>query len=240
MRLVAYLRTSTNGANDDSLVAQEEACRTWAGANGHEVIELRSDQGLSGSRPVDERPGLAAALLAIEEDDHPAEGLIVQNLDRLARQLHVQEAALARVWQASGSAFETCDGEVRSDDPDDPQRTFLRQVLGAAAQLERGMIAARLRRGRRRKRERGGYSGGWTVPLGYRVEGEGRVAQLVPDPDDEPVIERIIELRQSGKTLAEVADRLNVEGAPTKRGGNWHAASVRRVLIRHGTRPAVA
>ena len=37
------------------------------------------------------------------------------------------------------------------DDPDDPMLTFVRQVMGASAQLERGMIRARMQ---------GGASGG--------------------------------------------------------------------------------
>lgn len=47
---------------------------------------------MSGALPVHERPGLLAALEALEADE--AHGLVVHRLDRLARELHVQEAAL--------------------------------------------------------------------------------------------------------------------------------------------------
>lgn len=231
VRLVAYARTSTaNGPSGDSLAAQEEACRRWAAANGHEVVAVRRDSGVSGGKPVDERPGLAAALVAIEDGE--AEGVVVHNVDRLARELHVQEAALDRAWRADGSVFETFDGEIPRDDPGDPQRTFLRQVLGAAAQLERGLIRARLARGRARKRERGGYSGGPTVPFGQRVEGRGEGARLVPDPEAARTVERIVGLRRDGLTLAGIAGRLNEDGVEGPRGGRWHVTSVRRVLAR--------
>ncbi len=231
MRLIAYLRTSTiTGTNGDSIDAQEDACRRWADSHGHEIVCVKKDEGISGGKDVDSRPGLAATLLAIELGD--AEGLLVHNVDRLARELHVQEAALDRVWRASGAAFETFDGEIPRDDPDDPQRTFLRQVLGAAAQLERGMIAARLKRGRARKRQRGGYSGGSVVPFGQRVQGEGADAVLVPDEEAQKVIDKILELRLDGQTLQQVADRLNEEGVKGPRGGNWHVTSVNRVLAR--------
>ena len=171
-----------------------------------------------------------AALVAVEVGE--ADGIVVHNVDRLARELHVQEAALDRAWRAGGSVFETFDGEIPRDDPNDPQRTFLRQVLGAAAQLERGLIAARLRRGRRRKRERGGYAGGPTVPFGWQVEGEGREAVLVPEPEGQRVASQVVAFRAAGMTLAAIAEWLNAEGVPTQRGGRWHITSVRRLIAR--------
>jgi len=232
VKLVAYLRTSTQSAGNPA--AQEDACRAWATTEGHEVAEVRTDRGLSGKLGPDDRPGLAAALVAVEQGD--ADGVVVHRLDRLARELHVQEAALARAWEAGGRVFEAVEGEVPRDDPDDPYRRFVRQVMGAAAELERGMIAARLRTGRRRKRERGGYTGGPAVPFGQRVEGEGKEARLVTDPRHAFTVARILQLRRSGLTLAAIAQRLNAAGTPAARGGRWHASSVRCVVRRAESR----
>jgi DNA invertase Pin-like site-specific DNA recombinase len=94
--------------------------------------------------------------------DGEADGLVVHRVDRLARELHVQEVALAHARSAGEhvKVFEVAEGgEIKRDDPHDPQRKFLRQVMGAAAELVRGMIAARLQGGRRRKAARGGYIG---------------------------------------------------------------------------------
>src|SRR4051794_24261481 len=97
MRLAAYARTSThNGAGGDSLAAQEEACRDWAAANGHEVVDVFRDQAISGGVGIEGRAGLEGALVAIEQGQ--ADGLVVHRLDRLARELHVQEVALAHAW----------------------------------------------------------------------------------------------------------------------------------------------
>jgi len=85
--------------------------------------------------------------------------------------------------------------------------------MGAAAELERGMIAARLRTGRRRKRERGGCTGGPAVPFGQRVEGEGRDARLVADPAHASTVATILQLRRSGLTLAAIAQRSTPRGS---------------------------
>ena len=55
------------------------------------------------------------------------------------------------------------------DDPDDPSRTLIRQVLGAVSQYERSMIALRLRSGRRRNASQGGYAYG-APPFGFKAE----------------------------------------------------------------------
>jgi DNA invertase Pin-like site-specific DNA recombinase len=190
-----------------------------------------------GAYAPEEREGLAEALALVEDGE--ADGLIVRELDRLARELHVQEAVLARVWCAGGCVFEAArDGEVLRDDPDDPMRTAMLQMAGVFAQLERGVIALRMRRGRRRKHANGGYTGGPTVPYGRRVEGEGRDARLVADPAAAAVVEAIRQLRRSGETLRAIAGRLNEEGVTSPRGGRWHATSVQRVLAQYGEEAA--
>ncbi len=137
----------------------------------------------------------------------------MHRLDRLARELHVQEAVLGRVWGAEAHAFEAVEGEIPRDDPDDPYRTFVRQVMGAAALLERAMIAARLRGGRKRKRERGGYAGGFKR-RGYEIDEEGR---LVPDDATGEILRKVIETRE-GRTLEQTAQELNRLGVPTLSG----------------------
>jgi DNA invertase Pin-like site-specific DNA recombinase len=194
------------------------------------IVSARQDAGLSGKLDVDQRPGLLDAVEMIEAGE--ADGLVVHRLDRLGRELHVQEAILGRVWAAGGSTFEAVEGELPRDDPDDPMRTAMRQMAGVFAQLERGMIAVRLSGGRRRKRARGGYSGGPTVPFGWKVEGEGREARFVPDPETAPTVEAIRDLRRSGLTLEAIAQRLNEDGVASPAGAHWHINSVRRVLSR--------
>src|ERR1035437_4647777 len=62
-KLAAYCRTSTqNGAGGDSLQAQEDACREWASANGHDLMLVFRDASLAGVLGVEDRLGLAASL----------------------------------------------------------------------------------------------------------------------------------------------------------------------------------
>jgi DNA invertase Pin-like site-specific DNA recombinase len=232
MRLISYARTSTlNGAGQDSLDAQEDACRAWAEANGSEVVAAFRDEALSGALPVEQRPGLLAALVAMERGE--ADGLIVHRIDRLARELHVQEAALAQAWAIGDRVeiVEAVEGAIKRDDPEDPHRTFLRQVLGAAAQLERGLVAARLQGGRRRKAAQGGYIGGARLHrrYGYRVED----GEYVPIPDEQAVIDLMRSMREAGATYRDIAAQLDADGVPAPGGGTaWGFSAVRKILAR--------
>lgn len=232
MRLVSYARTSGSGNGQDSLDAQGEHNVACAVRHGHEVVAFFRDEYVCGGLPVEARPGLFAAVAAIE--DGIADGLVVHRLDRLARELHVQEAALARVWGVGARivVYEAVeDGIVKRDDPDDPQRRFIRQVLGAAAEFERGLGVARMRGGRQRKAARGGYIGGFR-PYGYRVVER----EFVPEPVEQAVIATIIALRRGSPPMAykEIAACLNADECPSPSGGVWGPQTVLNIYQREG------
>jgi DNA invertase Pin-like site-specific DNA recombinase len=229
VKVVGYARVSTKQqAVSDSIAAQVEAIRKWAGRNGHEVVTVYRDNGKSGMLDAVDRPGLIGALNALEAGH--AEALVVHRLDRLARALHVQEAVLSRVWAESADVWEVVGSfKVLRDDPDDPMRTFVRQVMGAAQQLERGMTVARMQGGRRRKSDNGGYVGG-IVRYGWRVEGEGRDAVLVEVESEQLVLARMRKLSREDVPLRRIAAMLNEDGVPTRRGGIWRHTTIRSAL----------
>jgi DNA invertase Pin-like site-specific DNA recombinase len=229
MRVVGYLRVSTDRQAEKGLGldVQERAIRAWANAAGHRIATMTRDEGVSGSNGLAHRTGLADALDLLR--DGKAKGLAVYRLDRLARDLIVQEQILAEVRRIGGEVFTTAAGEAGylTDDPDDPSRKLIRQVLGAVAEYERSMIALRMRSGRRRKAEKGGFAYG-SPPLGYRAE-SGR---LVPADDEQAALHRMRELHATDLSIRGIAETLQQEGFRTKRGAQWHPTTVARALRR--------
>jgi DNA invertase Pin-like site-specific DNA recombinase len=232
MKVIGYVRVSTRQqAEGESLEAQEEAIRKWADEAGHQVVAVFADGGESGTLEAIDRPGLLDSLAGLETG--LGDCLAMLNLGRLARALHVQEAVLARAWEFEAEVWEAGPAcQVLQDDPDDPMRTFVRQVQGAGHQLEAGLIRQRLQGARRRKASRGGYVGG-KEPYGWERVGEGREAQLVEVADEQVIIARMKRLRTRGKkTYRAIADALNAQGVPAKNGGQWVHTAVRAVLVR--------
>ena len=219
-RAVGYVRVSTEQQLDGlGLDVQEDAVRKLASERGWHLEAIYRDEGVSGSEDVAGRQGLANALAALEDD---AEVLIVPKLDRLARDLLVQESILRDVWSADAEIVPCVEGEqyaCRPDSPDDPSRRLIRQVLGAVAEYERAMIRARMVAGRRRKIAATGYAGG-PEPYGWT------------DPDEQSVLDEVNAARMVGMSWRRIADRLNRAGKVRRAGGLWDASNLHRTMTR--------
>lgn len=238
MKLVGYLRVSTieQAEHGFGLDAQRAAIKAAAKAGGHRIVAWASDEGLSGAKPAADRPGLTDALDLVH--DGKAQGIIVRDLDRLAREVTVQEAVLAMVWQSPGAEVFTATGPVLRDDPDDPMRRAMRLMIGVFADLERGMIAKRLRDGRKAKAAKGGWAAGRT-PYGYRSEkkteraADNQHGALVEVPSEQEALALMLEMSEAGRSSRQIAAALTAANIPTKRGGRWQSATVTRILARH-------
>jgi DNA invertase Pin-like site-specific DNA recombinase len=258
MRVVGYVRVSTAGQAEEGLglEVQERAIRKWAKQNQHRLVAIERDEGISGANGIENRLGLHRALTLLEGE---AEGLVVYQLDRLARNLTIQETTLAKMWDIGARVYSVDAGEVNPDDPSNPMGTALRQMVGVFAQLEKGMIAARLQAGRQLTRDKGKYAYG-RPPFGWRApatDAERKVGQLLPEPREQDVIAYMLWLRKRHKRgLREIAEILNAEGIHPKGGagsllargtkkpqdgpegpGRWHIGNVSRVLDRGFKKP---
>jgi len=236
-KLVAYLRVSTieQAAHGFGLDAQRAAIQSAAKALDARVVAWCTDEGLSGALGVEKRPGLADALRMI--DDAKADGLIVRDLDRLAREITVQEAVIGHVWLHDEAAVFTSNPpqEVPRDDPDDPMRTAMRKMAGVVGELERMLVAKRLRDGRRAKAAAGGHATG-SVPFGWQAEKRSATnpnGALVPVPSEQAALERMKALAAQGKSTRQIAATLTAEGHKAKRGGPWSHGAVARILARN-------
>jgi DNA invertase Pin-like site-specific DNA recombinase len=234
LRLVLVRRVSTAGQAVDGygLPAQEADCRKWAKGQTaprvrivHMVTDGDGKAGKSGTTLLDERPGLMEAVEWIAEGK--ADGILAPNLDRLARELTVQEAVLSYVWALGGQVFTADHGEHLEDDASDPMRTAMRQMRGVFHQLDRGLIIKRLTEGRAAKGERGGYAYG-APRFGQRVEDK----ELSADERENAIAEEMERWRdEEGLSVRAICARANArDDMPSKRGGKWHPTTVQRLL----------
>jgi len=179
-----------------------------------------------GTREAADRPGLSEAVSLVEIGE--AKGIVVARLDRLARTLVVQDGILGKVLVDVGSRRLDRRRRGRADDPDDPMRTALRQIIGVFAQMERGMIAARLRAGRRPQASQG------------RLRRTGPPAMASPPKAVQSFrslmsrlsIARMSQLRVVGMSLRAIAAQLDLEDLRPRRATRWVSSSVGRILAR--------
>jgi len=238
MRYVLYLRVSTDSQADGGygLDVQEQSGRSWLRAGRHRLVEVCRDAGRSGTLDVGDRPGLSRALALVGAEK--ADGILVHRLDRLSRDVILQEQLLAELHRL-GKELHSCsatEDENLVDAPEDPTRALVRRILGAVAAHERDVIRLRLKAGRERKLMLGGYAGG-APPFGWAaVRGE-----LVPIPGEQEAIRRIVAWRKAGLSYRLIVSRLEEMGIRSRAShGKWRPDTVRAILLRHEMRRAPA
>lgn len=226
---IGYVRVSTESQIDGlGLDVQVAAIHALAATEGYRVTAIYRDEGISGSEDLAGRRGLADAIEALAAGE--AGVLIIPKLDRLARDLMVQESILADAWKANATVVSCSETErtyCHPDNPDDPARALIRQVLGAVAAYERNMIRLRLVSGRRRRIAEDGYAGG-PEPYGWS------------DADEQATLAHVAAARQTGRSWKAIAAELNRAGRTKRNGTAWATSDIHRTFTRANTRHPVA
>ncbi len=169
------------------------------------------EDGVTGKKETLERPAFYDMMSKLGD----VRTVIIEKLDRLSRDVLIQETAVRKHFQAKGiTLLSTCEPDISSNDP---QRKFIRVVLGAVAELDRDSLTYRMSAAKERIRASGQRCEGQKP---YRDTAAGQAA-----------LTRILELRADGLGADRIAQRLNDEGIPTKRGNTrWHGSTVRKML----------
>ena len=204
---VAYLRVSTDEQVESGagLAAQRAAISAEAERRGWTIIEWHSDEGISGGKGIDCRPGLFAAVEAVEA--RRAAVLVAAKLDRVSRSVLDTATLVARAQESQWQLF-TCDIMVDTTTPAGEAQAGMMAVF---SQYERRLIGQRTREALAAKRA-----------AGVRL---GRPSELPLD-----VVQRILDARAAGESYPAIAAELEADGVPTARGGSrWYPARVRSV-----------
>lgn len=223
-RVVGYVRVSTTEQIEGfGLEVQRSAIETYCRKRGFRLVHVLSDEGKSGANGLENRVGLAEALAFVERGE--VKSLVVYRLDRLARDLLLQETIIARMRAAGARVLSVSEPDVESDDA---TRVLVRQVLGAISQYERAVIKGRMMAGKAAKVATGGYGGGRPA-FGKAAKDKS----LVDDIEEQQTIELIRRLRAEGMSLRQIAKHLEGAGMRSKSGRNWYPIQVKRVLDRN-------
>ncbi len=210
----AYIRVSGKGQIDgDGFPRQKAAIQAYADTHGIRIKKWFQEEGVSGTKELEDRPALQELMIALHSNG--VKTVLIEKLDRLARDLMIQESIIADFQRNGFQLISVKEPDLCSDEP---TRVLLRQMMGAFAQYERSMIVLKLRAARQRARIRDGRCEG-RKPFGER-EGE------------QDTIARIQKLADKGLNFTQIADKLNTEGLPTRANGQWFPAQVSRILSR--------
>ena len=92
MKCFVYLRVSGKSQiTGDGFLRQFRECRSYAKANDLQIVKLFREKGVSGTKELEDRPALSALFAALEDDG--VKVVVIEKLDRMARDLMIQETA---------------------------------------------------------------------------------------------------------------------------------------------------
>lgn len=217
----AYLRVSGRGQVDgDGFPRQLKAIREYSTAHELKIVETFREEGVSGSVENMNRPAWQALMTRLHSNG--VRTVIIERLDRLARDLMVQETAIADLRKHGFILISVAEPDLMASDP---TRVLMRQLMGAVAQYDKSQIVAKLRGARQRAKAKTGRCEG-RKPFGVNKE-------------ESAIIERMRVLRASGMGFDRIAAQLNAEGIktrktekPRKAVARWHGVMVNRILSR--------
>lgn len=145
MQIAIYARVSTNNGQNPEMQLRE--LREYCQRRGWEVQREYVDVGVSGGK--EKRPELD--LLMSEAHKRHFDAVVVWRFDRFARSVSHLLRAL-ELFRSLGIEFVSLSEQV---DTSTPTGKMIFTVLGAVAELERSLIAERVRAGIRSARARG-------------------------------------------------------------------------------------
>jgi DNA invertase Pin-like site-specific DNA recombinase len=236
MQAVIYAAKSTEDKKG-SIPTQLADCRSLARGEGLEVVADFTDEAKSAFHG-DRGPELAAALAECERlsAEHGSCALIVQRSDRLARGDSKQARHLVQIvlWAVEHDIrlLSAQDPAAFPDTEDPSMRLILGGIAGMAGHQESAKKSESVKKGVRRRFERGQYAS--TPPYGYRkrdvTETGKATGPIVPEPAEAAVVRRIFDEYVSGVGQRGIVRNLNADGVPGPTSGVWHQSGISKVL----------
>lgn len=212
--IYAYLRVSGAAQLDgDGFPRQLAAVRKYTAAHAMRVEEVFEEKALPGKTEWERRPAWTAMLQKITGNG--VRTIVIEKLDRLARDLMVQEHIIADLRRRGITLISAMEPDLCIDDP---TRKLMRQIMGAISEYDRAMITLKLQAGKERKRAATGKC------EGRKLYGE--------KPGEAAVRDRIRAMRRAGSTLQSICARLNTEGVTTRYGKIWMPMTIQRIVAR--------
>ena len=219
---VAYMRCSGKGQIDgDTWERQIAAIRSCAETKQYEIIHEYREEGISGKTDEESRPAFQAMISELLGNG--CRIIVVESLDRLARQYDVQQQLATYIASKGIALISANTGEdITAALMGDPMRRALVQIQGIFAELDKNLTVAKLRKARDRKKQQNG-----------RCEGVRGFGEDPKRPWEKPVLDYILELRNQGKYTDSIAEILESRHMMTRSGEPWRGSVIRRIVKRH-------
>src|SRR6476660_3534059 len=178
-RVALYVRVSTD---HQTIRNQERELRAVADRHGWEIVAAFKDEGISGTKGRDQRPGLDKLLQAVARREFDL--VAAWSVDRIGRSL----IDLVGVLQELHAKHVDLYLHQQGIDTTTPSGKAMFQMMGVFAEFERSMIRERVMAG-----------------LARAKDGGTRLGRPATIADDEAKVQMIRAARDAGKSIRTIA-----------------------------------
>ena len=223
----AYTRVSGRGQLEGSgLERQQEEINRFAKESGYLIKQTFKEEGISGTTTETERPAFQQMVFSILRNG--VNHIIVESLDRLARDLQVQLQLCTYI--ASKEITLICAGtgeNITQAILEDPMRKAMVQIQGVFAELDKSLVVRKLKNGRIKARQ-----DSETRTLAGKKKCEGRKSLRESSPDLLKEARKLYRKPPKGtrRTLEKVGLALFEIGYQTSKGNPYAPAQVKRLI----------
>ena len=220
-KVAIYIRVSTQHQVDkDSLQVQRRELIAYSelvlNIKDYEIFE---DPGFSAKNT--DRPQFQAMMTRIRSGEFSH--LLVWKIDRISRNLldfsqmyqELKECGVAFVSKNEQFDTSTAVGEA------------MLKIILVFAELERKMTAERVTAVMLSRANNGQWNGG-KIPYGYSYSTETK--EFSPDPVEAKIVQTIYDVYEEKRSLIQVAKYLNAKGIHSRKGTQWSAVTVHKII----------
>lgn len=244
MRAVGYVRVSTEKQTKSGLGLEDQvnAIEKYCEFREFELVHLyKEENGVSGTIPLGKRKMGGELIEACSNppgtDELPIEAIVIPKMDRAFRDA-TDCLQTVKWWRKQGISLHIVDLGGAPFDTRSAMTEFMLTIMAAVSEMERNLISERTKAALAVKREQGYKTGGY-IAYGYK---KGSGGEMIPDAEEQKVIDLMVIMRRRGDSYRVIADEMNAqEKTPPKvlrKGewseGIWHPGAVRRTLIARG------
>ncbi|MFK5599074.1 recombinase family protein [Methylobacterium sp. HMF5984] len=203
MAVYGYARVSTGrqASEGESLDVQQRQIEGYAMMIGLKLDAMFVERGVSGSKPLGDRPEGAALLSVLK----PGDTVITAKLDRMFRSSLNALDVLAQLKARSISLHMI---DLGGDVTGNGISKLVFTILSAVAEAERDRIRERIAVVKEDQKGRGRYLGG-TIPFGFAVAPDGSLTAI---ETEQAAIREMSALRAAGKSLRAIAEAMKARG----------------------------
>jgi site-specific DNA recombinase len=222
-----YSRTSTI-KQESSLEQQMAVLVPFCQSKGFTEYVSLVDGDTSAGKPILQRPS-GSKLAALQKGD----SIICCKIDRMTRDI-VNGSAMLKRWTKLGVNIYFLNISQEPIDMNNSNTKFQVHVLILAAELEKDNTSERTKTNLTHRKKTGKIHAsanyGWDN-IGQRDNKNKLInGEKVRNEKEQSVISDIKEYRRLNYSLNWIANKLNLDKIPSKKGGKWHAKTVQDVL----------